>query len=174
MCKYNPKKNKSVVLISTQHRLPSVVEITGKPEIILFYNSTKAGVDTLDQLVRCYSTKRPTRRWPMSLFYNVLDSAAYNAYCLYITANSQFKTMHGNHARREFLKLLAEEMLEVEDDSPRETPSKKLKGSVERGFCCCCKDGKKKRTRSTCELCLDFVCESHRTEIKICNKCKNQ
>ena len=54
-----------------------------KPEIVTFYNSTKGGVDTFDQVIRCYSSKRKTNRWPVALFFNVLDIAAYNAYILY-------------------------------------------------------------------------------------------
>jgi len=50
-----------------------------KPEIINYYNKTKAGVDVLDKLVRAYSCKRSTRRWTVSLFFNVIDIAALNA-----------------------------------------------------------------------------------------------
>ena len=43
-----PKKNKSVVLLSTMHRDAAVDAKTKKPQIIQFYNSTKEGVDTVD------------------------------------------------------------------------------------------------------------------------------
>ena len=45
---YGPKKNKIVILVSTVHN--SCVEI--KPETIQYYNSTKGGVDAMDQMVR--------------------------------------------------------------------------------------------------------------------------
>ena len=84
LVKYNAKKNKSVVSLSAQHSQPEIREDTGKPEIIHYYNETKGGVDTLDQIVRHFSCKRPTRRWPMAIFYNIVDIAAYNAFLLYI------------------------------------------------------------------------------------------
>ena len=44
-----------------------------KPEIVMKYNATKGGVDTLDQMAHSFSTKRKSRRWPMVYFYNILD-----------------------------------------------------------------------------------------------------
>ena len=71
---YSEKSNKSVTLLSSQHHA-EVIDDNGKPEIINFYNSIKAGVDTLDQLVRFYTVRRKTRRWPLTIFFNVLDIA---------------------------------------------------------------------------------------------------
>ena len=48
------KKKKNVLLLSSMHSLPSL-ENSGKPEIIEFYNSTKGGVDALDQMCAIYS-----------------------------------------------------------------------------------------------------------------------
>ena len=48
--RYTEKPKKSVTLLSSQHHDDAVGE-SGKPDIVEFYNSTKAGVDTLDQLV---------------------------------------------------------------------------------------------------------------------------
>ncbi|XP_035212060.1 uncharacterized protein LOC118186137 [Stegodyphus dumicola] len=45
---YVPKKNKSVILLSTMHSGDQIDESTGeskKPEIITFYNMTKGAVD---------------------------------------------------------------------------------------------------------------------------------
>jgi len=52
---FKPKKNKSVVLQSTMHHDASVDTETKKPEIVYFYNSTKGGVDTVDQVCGNYS-----------------------------------------------------------------------------------------------------------------------
>ena len=54
-----------------------------KSEIVEFYNKTKAGVEALDQKVRHYTTYRKTSRWPLVVFYNILDLLAYNAFVLY-------------------------------------------------------------------------------------------
>ena len=60
---------------------------TGKPEIILDYNSTKGGVDTVDQLCATLSTARITRRWPVVIFYRGLDIAGINAQKIYFSNN---------------------------------------------------------------------------------------
>lgn len=62
MVSYVPKKGKAVVLISTMHDEGLIDEETGKPQIILDYNMTKGGVDTVDQLGGTYSVSRTTRR----------------------------------------------------------------------------------------------------------------
>lgn len=51
-----------------------------KPEIIHYYNKTKIGVDTMDQMLGRYTTKRQTNRWPPVFFYNIVDVAAYILY----------------------------------------------------------------------------------------------
>ncbi len=52
------------------------------PAIILDYNKNKRGVDNLDKLTATYTCQRMTRRWPMVVFYNMLDVSAYNAFVL--------------------------------------------------------------------------------------------
>ena len=47
---YCPKRNKVVLLLSTMHSSPDVNDNSQKPEIVHFYNSTKGGVDTFDEL----------------------------------------------------------------------------------------------------------------------------
>uniref|UniRef100_A0A1B6E2P6 PiggyBac transposable element-derived protein domain-containing protein n=1 Tax=Clastoptera arizonana TaxID=38151 RepID=A0A1B6E2P6_9HEMI len=66
-----PKKNKPIILMSTMHDEEEVDEETGKPKIILNYNSTKGGVDSVDQKCANYSTTRKTRRWPLALFFQI-------------------------------------------------------------------------------------------------------
>ncbi|XP_037550296.1 piggyBac transposable element-derived protein 4-like [Nematolebias whitei] len=53
---YCPKKNRSVVLMSTLHKDAAVsTRSDKKPEIILDYNKNKGGVDTLDKLTATYT-----------------------------------------------------------------------------------------------------------------------
>ncbi|UYV74498.1 hypothetical protein LAZ67_11003687 [Cordylochernes scorpioides] len=58
-------------------------ETTGKPDIIMDYNLTKGGVDTIDQMVSNFSTSRRSRRWPLALFYALLDITALNSYIIF-------------------------------------------------------------------------------------------
>lgn len=81
---YQSKPNKNVVILSTMH--PTILigtDAKRKPESVTDYNSTKWGVDILDQMARYHTVKVATRRWPVAVFYNMLDLAAINAYVLY-------------------------------------------------------------------------------------------
>src|ERR1043165_2259818 len=105
-CSYIPKKNRVVIMLSSMHN-DDVIDNNSpqkKPEIVLCYNQSKSGVDTLDKLVREYSTRCATRRWPFVLFQSWLDITAYNAFVLYTFKHPDRIT--GKSARRKFLKEL--------------------------------------------------------------------
>ncbi|KAJ8946433.1 hypothetical protein NQ318_014419 [Aromia moschata] len=56
---YVPRKGKVILLMSTLHDDDSVDESGDKlPEIISFYNLTKGGVDTVDELSANYNVSR--------------------------------------------------------------------------------------------------------------------
>ena len=76
------KKIKVCAILSTLHHNNSI-SVSGKPEVVEFYKKTKAGVDALGQKVRHYTTYCKTYRWPLAVFYNILDISAYNAFVLY-------------------------------------------------------------------------------------------
>ncbi|KAG5883866.1 hypothetical protein JTB14_034913 [Gonioctena quinquepunctata] len=82
---YVPKKNKSVILLSTQFNGKDVSdeETNFKPEIILHYNKTKGAVDTGDKMTREYSCVRACRRWPLRIFMGMIDVAALNEYIVW-------------------------------------------------------------------------------------------
>ncbi|KAJ8932206.1 hypothetical protein NQ314_014840 [Rhamnusium bicolor] len=67
---YVPKANKNVLLASSLHHdnIDKKTKYQNKPEIITFYNSTKGGVDTVDQLCSSYDVVRNTRRRSMVIF----------------------------------------------------------------------------------------------------------
>ena len=60
----------------------------------------------MDQMVRCYSTKRMTRRWPVAVFYNMIDVSALNAFILWIYVCGADATPK-KRKRRSFLIRLA-------------------------------------------------------------------
>ena len=72
---YKAKQKKDVFLLSSLHATPVVDDSDSKkkPEAILHYNATKGGVDTADEMLRCYSTRVASRRWPFGAFFNLLD-----------------------------------------------------------------------------------------------------
>lgn len=88
------------------HHCESTDEETGKPEVIVFYNSTKGGVDSLDKKCANYSPSRRTQRWPMALFFMLLDVSTINAYVLYSSYKDAPKI-----ERADFLKKLAKSLV---------------------------------------------------------------
>lgn len=73
---YKPKQIKIVLLLSTMHHSDEIDQDSGencKPEIIKYYNSTKGGVDTVDFMIGNYSTARNSNRWPMTIFFSLLN-----------------------------------------------------------------------------------------------------
>ena len=103
---YIPKKNRNVVLMSTAHNSKEVSNRENKKsKIILDYNVTKVAVDTLDKLIATYTCKRKTNRWPVNVFYNILDTTAYNAFVLWTEINPHWKE-NILHKRRIYLEEL--------------------------------------------------------------------
>ena len=75
-------------VLSTMHRsLKNLGLEDGKSEIILFYNQTKSGVDTLDKLVRGYSSKQKYQYWPCHIFFMLTDCSIHVAYKIHQMVN---------------------------------------------------------------------------------------
>ncbi|XP_034533127.1 piggyBac transposable element-derived protein 4-like [Notolabrus celidotus] len=182
---YVPKRGKNVTLLSTKHRRPVVNrDDKKKPEIITDYNSCKGAVDTLDKLVGTYSCHRKTRRWPLAMFFNILDVSACNAYVLWTAVDpTWFKTK--SVRRRVFLEELGKSLVNPQiarrttvprspfaaaivkaartvpetDDSGPEGPSPK-----KRKVCFCCIK-KKRKVYNVCCKCEKHICREHMSTI---------
>ncbi|XP_061899254.1 piggyBac transposable element-derived protein 3-like [Entelurus aequoreus] len=108
---YCPKRNKNVLVMSTMHTDVSLsTREDMKPQMILDYNSTKGGVDNLDKVTATYSCQRKTARWPLVIFYNIVDVSAYNAYVLW-TAIDQKWNAGKLYRRRLFLEELGKALV---------------------------------------------------------------
>jgi len=174
---YCPKKGKVVVLLSSMHA-QGEVDLTRpdkKPNIILEYNASKGGVDTADQMLRMYSTKRMTRRWPMTIFYNMLDISTLNAFVIWMSLNPEWESK-AKHRRRIFLmelgKLLVQAATTPSPPSVLEGghgPSK-LVPPQKRARCHCCARQKDRKSGMACVTCRRNVCKEHASII--CDKCK--
>ena len=71
---YKAKQKKDVFLLSSLHTTPVVDDSDSKkPEAILHYNATKGGVDTAYEMLRCYSTRAASWRWPLAAFFDLVD-----------------------------------------------------------------------------------------------------
>ena len=53
-----------------------------KPKAILDYSRNKDVVDTADEMLRSYSIKVSSRRWPLAAFFNLLDIVSLNTHLI--------------------------------------------------------------------------------------------
>uniref|UniRef100_A0A0K0G3K5 DDE_Tnp_1_7 domain-containing protein n=1 Tax=Strongyloides venezuelensis TaxID=75913 RepID=A0A0K0G3K5_STRVS len=113
---YKSKVNLKVLLLNTKHTFVTVKDNKKhKPETIIFYSETKFGVDVVDQMACKYTTKAASFRWPLQVFFNILDLAAINAWILYkeCTGSKIF--------RKDFLFQLTKELAEGETEEYKNT-----------------------------------------------------
>nr|XP_022913127.1 piggyBac transposable element-derived protein 4-like [Onthophagus taurus] len=174
---YVPKKNKAVCLISTMHNNSEVDPDTRKPNIILDYNCHKGGVDTIDKMCDTYSVSRRTQRWPMVIFFQLINIAGINSQILYNAAN----IANPQKYRRIFLKELSISLMRPCLSERAEIQSlpldvklflKRYKAVVEehegeeppvkmRGRCYCYGRRKNRVTTISCDTCSRMVCKEH-------------
>lgn len=175
MVSYIPRKNKNVILLSTVHLDDAIDFETGKPDIIVDYNKTKGGVDIIDQMSEAYNCARATRRWPMVLFYELLNIAGINAFRVY-KLNHQTTIK-----RRTFLEAIGRELVEghlsrraTKPQLPREMRLR-LAQICNRGTesvpannedkiygrCAICDAKKNRKTKYQCLSCRRFLCLEH-------------
>lgn len=185
---YCTKPKKAVVLLSTMHEDHKIDENSGdlqKPEIITFYNQTKIGVDVLDQMCAKYDVARNTKRWPMVIFFDILNIATINASRIY-NAN---KAGEPPLSRSDFITNIAWDliipkvrervnvpMLPVElkrrarkllgMDEPRPEPQP-IDNKV--GRCYRCGRGRDRSTRKCCSQCGHKICPDH--TLLVCDTC---
>ena len=197
---YVPKINKAVLILSTMHDDAQVTDDDiKKPEINLFYNETKGGVDSLDQLVHSYMTKRKNRRWPLCFFHNLLDVAGVAAFILWTSKNPNWEGRK-LHKRRLFLELLSDQLVEGEIQQIAkgglrqsakhallliECPLKENREAglpttstqsraLKRKRCHICSRGNDRKTPHVCNECNQNVCTAHSVSVKttVCNDCQ--
>lgn len=192
---YCPKKNKNALVMSTLHRDAAVSSREDKkPDIILDYNKYKGGVDNLDKVTSTYTCKRKTNRWPMVVFYNMLDVSAYNAFVVWTdtvpgwNAGKPFK-------RRLFLEELGKSLVQPHIEAPQRLPRAQASVSVARELqatptpascsrnqagdyrgnkrkrCQSCPSNKDRKTSTTCHKCKKCICKEHTVTVTYCNSC---
>lgn len=185
---YVPKKMKAVVLLSSMHHSAYNDTTNDKPEIVSFYNATKSGVDTMDMKCSNYSTNRKTRRWPLAIFYYILNIAESNAYNLYkLYPNSQqisryeflrklgLSLVNPYLRRRLTIPNLTKELVDLIEATLGEQSNKKQNSVIKsdklekRKACRYCPYKKKRATMYKCIECETPTCLQ--CSKKICNEC---
>lgn len=195
MVSYVPKKNKAVILLSTQHNSIEVEDNEEKkPIIISDYNQTKGGVDLGDMMTAEYSCVRITNRWPYRLFMELIDIAALNAHILWTTKNPEWKKNDCRRRRHFLLELAlnlakpycenraknssslqkdvicAMETIGVIPISTKErpiTPGPSKMNASKR--CALCPRNEDRKTRIMCCNCQKPVCNLHRRDLTLVN-----
>jgi hypothetical protein len=163
---YKGKKNKIILILSTRHEMGTVSQQQKKkkPNTVVFYNDTKYGVDCLDQMCKAFSVKAKVRRWPLALFFNLLDLAAINAWILYK------QTTGRPISRRAFIQQLVDDLVSVTKKSER-TPVIPLalhaSQSEKRRQCSQCRN----KTYDMCFFCSKPVCGKCIVEKRVQNRC---
>lgn len=118
---YAAKRNRYVHMMSTVHYDEScdVSSSSAKPQAILDYNINKAGVDTMDKMLKTYTSKRTTRRWPLAMMYNLLDAAGLASF---IICDEIDKNGPKRDKRRYFLKELCMQLVVPQIEERAERP----------------------------------------------------
>lgn len=184
---YTPKKNKLVLLLSTLHEGAEISEPTGKPSIIVNYNETKGGVDTFDQMCCNVSSSRKTRRWPLCVFYGMVNMANINSYVIYTfdttsegekpvcrcqymidlchsLAKPWLEHRFSTKSLRRNIRQDIGNILKVKVEEERDIPQDK-----KRKICFYCPSKKRCMTTTYCEQCKRAICGEHRGNI--CTEC---
>jgi hypothetical protein len=153
---YKCKPNKAVCLFSSMHPTCKFSSPPKKvPETIQYYNQTKYGVDIFDQMSRKYTTKAGSRRWPIAVFYNLLDICGINSWILY-------KECTGSKiSRRNFLLKLGEELCLIHSQNfnqvlPPPMPPTKTSTEITRKKCQVSNHHNK--TTMRCSICGKLCC----------------
>lgn len=181
---YCPKKGKIVLLLSSMHHDDTVDDTDKKlPEIISFYNFTKCGVDVVDELSASYNVSRSSRRWPLTVFFSLLNTAGINSQIIHRENNNGIKMQ-----RRHFLKELGIQLVEEHQRSRMENPriTRELRGTIsnllgenpeppakkrpgQQGRCSICPRAKDRKSKYVCRGCEKFICLEH--AIMFCEHC---
>ena len=158
-----------------------------KPLLIYDYNKSKGGVDRLDECVETFSVRRKTTRWPLLLFFNLIDVACYNSFVIMTKSQPSLQ-------RKAYMKALSFQLGETYANSVRLKRSglhshivtaARLVGYAvnlpamsqpnqdsKPGRCHACQ----RKCRSFCQICSLYACPAHRKLVKTvsCFSCQNE
>lgn len=185
---YSPRTNKNVLILSSMHQSKEVDEGTNKPEVILFYNSTKGGTDSFDQLCHSYTVSRKCNRWPLRMWYGMMDQSGINAMVLY-----NLRQQNPKMKRRKFLMELSLSMIkpflqsklqvstlrrslrisicEILGQNALQPGIRQDVGPVLQRRCSFCPRTRDRKTKTRCTICQRYTCDEHR--VKLCYECED-
>ncbi|XP_066904243.1 piggyBac transposable element-derived protein 4-like [Halyomorpha halys] len=154
-------------------------------QVISLYKDTKQAVSELYRMSATYSVVRTCRRWPLTIFYHLLNIAGTNGITIHKANNHEEKI-----TRTEYLKGLALELIKphiaerTQKDSIRKNLKRKMNyflglGDEEiplpkrvinnPGRCYVCSRKRDRKTRVVCNTCQKFICKEH--YVIVCARC---
>lgn len=175
---YIPKSNKVVLLLSSMHEGDEIHPVTGKPSIIMDYNTCKGGVDTVDEMKGSYSVARNSRRWPLTIFFSLLNIATINSQVIYRFNNPAESSI----SRVQFIKSLAKALCydQLKNRIQIHSISRSIKQRIQEighfeaeeqaagagpssavGRCYMCGTKKSSKTKKRCNSCQKYICNKH-------------
>ena len=173
-------------MLSTMHSLPEIASNSAekKAEVILYYNRIKSGVDILDRMVRTYICQRMTRRWPVALFYNMIDVSAVNAYVVWQQLRGENNRIICKK-RRKFLIRLRKEFagmssdlsvqnrraIQPQSNRKRTAATENQTTKAKKAKCYHCERSKDRKCRQGCNACNNSICQEHSQVI--CMQCNH-
>ena len=181
---YSPTRNRIVLLLSSFHGR-GVIDYQSdlrRPEMILDYNQGKGGVDQMDENIEEFSCVRKTVRWPLLVFFNLLNVACNNAH-VFLKRNAYTKSkkeflrelsvqLAGPFAKQRHLRnrglhrhiVNAAQLFGFVSESAAPSPVKKKVGR-----CYMCSTS----ARGSCDRCGQFICPRHKnvTKATVCSTC---
>jgi len=179
------KKKKVVLVLSTVYDTNTVDEDTGKPVQNMEYNCTNGGVDTVDLMCSRITTSRRTQRWPMNIFFRLLDISGINSFRIFQMNNPLDKSIRRTYIYDLSLELMKENLRERAElrnlpkdlsiflEPYREHPANQPPVGAQpnqRAICHICGSKKNHRTQLACKDCGKYVCKNHCTVT--CNNCQ--
>ena len=172
---YQGKPSKNVLVLSSVHKAVPISDTPKKlPESVVYYNHTKSGVDNIDQMARLYTTKVASRRWPLQVFYNILDFAAINAKIVYNETNGT------KFSRRKFILKLIQELTNVNatmndgngEEAANEEDEYEEEEILTKRKACQVRQCKNNKSNSKCYKCKRIVCGKCTAKVESRSLCK--
>ncbi|XP_050540433.1 piggyBac transposable element-derived protein 4-like [Daktulosphaira vitifoliae] len=160
---YVPKKNKNVLLVSTMHE-QGVIDPESekrKPEVITYYNSTKSGVDCVDEMKGEYSVAKISCR-NLSKSSKISINLGKRTYRPFMLERLQMPTLRTSIGQR-IIKLTG--YTKTEDEVPERS------NIDHRPKCVFCPKRKNRKTMSKCVKCSVPICKENTTStcVSCCN-----
>ncbi|GBP22716.1 hypothetical protein EVAR_13998_1 [Eumeta japonica] len=191
LASYKPKPSKMVYVLSSCDEEGMVHPTTRKPNMIHFYNETKGGVDTFDQMCSNMSCSRNTNRWPIAMFYGMMNMAFINTYIIF--CDNVISKNEKPLGRRDFMKILSNSLItpwmetrkqvptlltNLKDKISNLLPKKRSESSNQdedtpepkkRKYCAFCPSKIRRMTKTMCDSCKNPICGEHKCSA--CPKC---